>query len=260
MVGLLDTTFVRVGDERYRRDNDTYGLTTLRNRHVEVRGDRIRLRFRGKAGKEHDVLLSDKRLARVVRRCRDLPGYELFQYVDDDGEVRSVGASDVNDYLKGACGADYTAKDFRTWGATVIAAGALMNAEPARSERDAVRSVNDALRSAADVLGNTVAVCRKSYVHPGVIDSYRNGSGARVRLRRPAAGLRGLEPHVLRLLQRLSREAAREAKRRPTLQAALEQSIGARKRASRPARAAVTRAASSKRQRRAAHKQIEAHG
>jgi DNA topoisomerase-1 len=225
MIRLLDTTFVRVGDERYRRDNNTYGLTTLRNRHVQVIGDRIRLRFRGKAGKEHDVLLSDKRLARVVRRCRDLPGYELFQYVDDDGEVRSIGASDVNEYLKEVCGADYTAKDFRTWGATVIAASTLMDAERAASDRDAVRAVNDALRRAADVLGNTVAVCRKSYVHPGVLDAYRAGNGKRMRLRRPVRGLRGPEPHVLRLLQRMSREAAQAAKRRPTIAATLEASL-----------------------------------
>jgi DNA topoisomerase-1 len=227
MVGLLDSTFVRVGDERYRRENNTYGLTTLRNRHVQVNGDRIRLRFRGKAGKEHDLLLSDRRLARVVRRCRDLPGYELFRYVDEGGEVRSVGAADVNDYLRETCGADYTAKDFRTWGATVIAASALMSAEPAPSERDAARIVNDALRCAAQVLGNTVAVCRKSYVHPGVIDAYRNGEHARLRARGFANGLRGPEPYVLRLLQRIARAAAH--RRRPTLAEALEASIHRRR-------------------------------
>ena len=225
IVALLDTTFVRVGDERYRRENNTYGLTTLRNHHVQVNGDRIRLRFRGKAGKEHDVLLSDKRLARVVRRCRDLPGYELFQYVDDDGEIRSIDAADVNDYLREVCGTDYTAKDFRTWGATLIAASALMHADSPSSDREATRVVNDALRRAADVLGNTVAVCRKSYVHPGVIDAYRRGSGKRAPLRRRVSGLRGPEPYVLQLLSRLSREATQEAKRRPTLAASLRASL-----------------------------------
>jgi DNA topoisomerase-1 len=235
MIGLLDTTFVRVGDERYRRENDSYGLTTLRNRHVQVRGDRVRLRFRGKAGKEHDLLLSDKRLARVVRRCRDLPGYELFQYIDDDGEIRSIGASDVNEYLKEVCGTDYTAKDFRTWGATVIAASALFHADPPQSDRDAVRAVNDALRRAAGVLGNTVAVCRKSYVHPGVLDAYRNRDGTTIRLTRRVGGLRGDETHVLQLLKQLARAASREARHRPTLAQSLAMSI-ARKRGSHTAR------------------------
>jgi DNA topoisomerase-1 len=230
MVRLLDTTFVRVGDERYRRENNSFGLTTLRNRHVTVDGDRIRLRFRGKAGKEHDLSLSDKRLANVVRRCRDLPGYELFQYVDDDGAIGSIGASDVNDYLREVCGADYTAKDFRTWGATVIAASALMSADVPASDRDATRTVNDALKQAAQVLGNTVAVCRRSYVHPGVVDAYRGGMPAKPRGAARVTGLRGPEPQVLRLLQRLSRAAAREAKR--TLADALHASLARRARAS----------------------------
>ncbi len=261
MVGLLDTTFVRVGDERYRRENHTYGLTTLRNRHVHVDGDRIRLRFRGKAGKEHDVLLSDKRLARVVRRCRDLPGYELFQYVDEDGEIRSIGASDVNDYLKEVCGDDYTAKDFRTWGATVIAAGALKSAAAPTCDRDAVRSVNDALQRAAEVLGNTVAVCRKSYVHPGVLDSYRDGGATRVQPRRPVKGLRGLEPYVLRLLQRLSRAAGRAARQRPTLEDALQASLGDRsKRTASERRGVAPRTATRRSKFRGTRKQVEAHG
>ena len=129
MVSLLDRTFIRVGDERYRRDNGSFGLTTLRTRHVRVSGDRIRLRFRGKSGKEHDVSLADRRLARIVRRCLDLPGYELFQYVED-GEPRKVCATDVNAYLQEISGADYTAKDFRTWGATVIATVLLTRLRP----------------------------------------------------------------------------------------------------------------------------------
>jgi DNA topoisomerase-1 len=224
MVKLLDTTFVRVGDERYRRENRTYGLTTLRNRHVQINGDRIRLRFRGKSGKEHDLSLSDKRLARVMRHCRELPGYELFQYVDD-GEIRSIDASDVNDYLRATCGADYTAKDFRTWGATVIAAGSLMAAKPPACDRDAVTTVNNALQQAATLLGNTVAVCRKSYVHPGIVDAYRTRVAVPGRLRVRANGLRGPEPCVLRLLRRLARTAPKAAKERPALAAALAASI-----------------------------------
>lgn len=169
MVSLLDRTFVRIGGERYRKENGSYGLTTLRNRHVEVQGERIRIRFRGKSGKEHDIALFDRRIAGIVRRCRELPGYELFQYVED-GVVHSIGASDVNAYLKEVAGDDYTAKDFRTWGATVVAASAIIEAQEPASDRETTRIVSAAIRRAADMLGNTLAVCRKSYVHPGVLN------------------------------------------------------------------------------------------
>ncbi len=155
MVSLLDRTSVRIGGERYRRENGSYGLTTLRNRHVEVQGERIRIRFRGKSGKEHDIALCDRRIAGIVRRCRDLPGYELFQYVED-GVVRSIGASDVNAYLKDAAGEDYTAKDFRTWGATVIAANAIIEAQQPATPRETTRVMTAAIRRAADTLGNTL--------------------------------------------------------------------------------------------------------
>jgi DNA topoisomerase-1 len=206
MVRLLDRTFVRVGDERYRRDNGSYGLTTLRNRHVKVSGDRIRIRFRGKAGKEHDLSLEDKRIARVLRRCLDLPGYELFQYLED-GEARQVSAMDVNDYLKSIAGADYTAKDFRTWGATMIAVNALDAAELPESQTAAARVVNDALRSAAAVLGNTLAVCRKSYVHPGVVSAFLAGTLKPRRTRLPAKGLRAHERRTLAVLIALEKAA-----------------------------------------------------
>jgi DNA topoisomerase-1 len=180
MVSLLDRTFVRIGGERYRKENGSYGLTTLRNRHVEVQGERIRIRFRGKSGKEHDVALCDRRIAGIVRRCRDLPGYELFQYVED-GVVHSIGAADVNAYLKETAGDEYTAKDFRTWGATVVAASAIIEAQPPATPRETTRIVLAAIRRAADMLGNTLAVCRKSYVHPGVLNRAR---AARVAKRR----------------------------------------------------------------------------
>jgi DNA topoisomerase-1 len=203
MVALLDRTFVRVGDERYRRENGSYGLTTLRNRHVEVRGETIRLRFRGKSGKEHDIALADARLARVVRRCRDLPGYELFQYVDDTG-VHAVDASDVNAYLKAAAGDEYSAKDFRTWGATVVAATALAGAQAPKSARESARVVNAAIREAAELLGNTLAVCRRSYIHPDVLDCERVAASATARSRR-VRGLSGDEVRVLALLTRAAR-------------------------------------------------------
>jgi DNA topoisomerase-1 len=169
MVALLDRTCVRVGGERYRRENGSFGLTTLRNRHVDVEGERVRIRFRGKSGKEQDVALSDRRIASIVRRCRDLPGYELFRYVEGES-VRSVRAEDVNAYVKAAAGEEYSAKDFRTWGATVVAANALLSAGAAGSKRESTRSINAAIGKAAELLGNTLAVCRKSYVHPGVLN------------------------------------------------------------------------------------------
>ena len=169
MVSLLDRTFVRIGGERYRKENGSYGLTTLRNRHVEVQGECIRIRFRGKSGKEHDVALHDRRIAGIVRRCRELPGYELFQYVED-GVVHSIDAGDVNAYLKATAGDEYTAKDFRTWGATVVAASAMIDAQEPVGPRETTRIVSAAIRRAADLLGNTLAVCRKSYVHPGVLN------------------------------------------------------------------------------------------
>ena len=211
MVRLLDATFVRVGDERYRRENGSYGLTTLRNRHVEVSGDRIRIRFRGKAGKEHDLALEDRRIARVLKRCIDLPGYELFQYVED-GERRQVSAMDVNEYLKKIAGADYTAKDFRTWGATMIAVNALDAAERPPSDAAAARVVNDALRAAASVLGNTLAVCRKSYVHPGVVTAFLGNTLKPRRSRLPVVGLRAHERRTLAVLLELEKAAARAAR------------------------------------------------
>jgi DNA topoisomerase-1 len=208
MVSLLDRTYIRVGDERYRRDNGSFGLTTLRTRHVRVSGDRIRLRFRGKSGKEHDVSLADRRLARIVRRCLDLPGYELFQYVEA-GETRKVCATDVNAYLQEISGADYTAKDFRTWGATVIATVLLTRYGPAPSVAERTRTVNRALRAAAQALGNTLAVCRKSYVHPGVVDAYLADALPPRRLKSRPAGLRAAECRTLALLRKLLAPAAR---------------------------------------------------
>ncbi|HVO87495.1 MAG TPA: DNA topoisomerase IB [Casimicrobiaceae bacterium] len=206
MVSVIDRTFVRVGDERYRRQNGSYGLTTLRNRHVEVAGDRIRIRFRGKSGKEHDIALSDKRLAGIIRHCLDLPGYELFQYVED-GERRPVYATDINAYLQEVSSTPYTAKDFRTWGATVIAIEELSRAEMPASLSAATRVVNDALRKAAQVLGNTLAVCRKSYVHPGVVKAYLDGTFRPGKPRRNLTRLRAAERRALLVLQAIEKPA-----------------------------------------------------
>jgi DNA topoisomerase-1 len=192
VVRLLEKTGVRVGNEEYARDNKSFGLTTLRDRHAQVGSRRIRFRFRGKGGKAGEVDVSDARLARIVGRCQDLPGQELFAYLDEEGEVRSIGSGDVNDYIREISGYDFTAKDFRTWTATVVAAHALANGRQPASPTAAKRDVVRAIERVAEWLGDTPAVSRKSYVHPGVIDAYLEGE---------AMG-RGSEAAVLALLRR----------------------------------------------------------
>ncbi len=169
IVRLLDTTYVRIGNEEYARENKSCGLTTLRNRHVAVSGDRLRLRFRGKSGKEHEVAIDDLRVARVVRRCQVMPGQELFQYVDEDGEVRSVGSAEVNDYIREISGAGFTAKDFRTWHGTAHALALWL--EHGVAEGKPRPSAKELLGEVAKRLGNTIAVCKKSYVHPRVLEA-----------------------------------------------------------------------------------------
>jgi DNA topoisomerase-1 len=167
VVRLLDETLVRVGNDEYVRSGESFGLTTLRNRHATVEGAEVRFRFRGKSGTPHDVVVQDRRVANIVRRCRELPGQRLLQYVDGD-EVRSIGSRDVNEYLGRVTSAGYTAKTFRTWGASAVAFGHLRHLEPAtRHEHDAQRA--DAVRIAAAHLHNTPAVCRKSYIHPAIL-------------------------------------------------------------------------------------------
>ncbi len=169
VVRLLETTLVRVGNEEYARDNGSYGLTTLRAHHVEVNGTRLTFRFRGKSGRTQEVGVRDPRLARIVRRCQELPGQELFQYVDETGAARTIGSGDVNDYLRDASGADFTAKDFRTWAGTVLAALALGALGRGDAVTQARRNVTQAVEAVARVLGNTPAVCRACYVHPAVV-------------------------------------------------------------------------------------------
>jgi DNA topoisomerase-1 len=212
---LLDETLVRIGNPEYAEANDSYGLTTLEDRHARIAGDDLELRFRGKAGKEHRVTLQDRRLARLVKRCRDIPGYELFQYRNGDGSHRPVDSQDVNDYLEQAAGAPFTAKDFRTWGGTVLAACALFDAGPFESEPEARRKVTWAVGEVASALGNTVAVCRACYIHPAVIEDYVEGRHLRTGNARLARGrqdrVRGLrldEQATLELLRAGERRAA----------------------------------------------------
>jgi DNA topoisomerase-1 len=214
IVRLLDTTFIRVGNDEYATQNGSYGLTTMRNKHVEVRGARVRFEFKGKSGKTHSVDYEDARVAKIVRRCKELPGYELFRYVGDDGELRSVDSSDVNDYLREVSGTDFTAKDFRTWGGTVLAACALRGTGAANDERETKSNIARAVEQVAAQLGNTPAVCRKSYVHPAVLDAYTSGvllEAAAVAPvpQRASATLRADERAVLQLLRKLKRQAAR---------------------------------------------------
>jgi DNA topoisomerase-1 len=193
VVRLLETTLIRVGNEEYARDNDSFGLTTLRARQVKVNGSKVRFHFRGKSGVEHAIELEDRRMASIVRRVRDLPGQELFQYVDEDGAQRSIGSDDVNAYLKEISGEDFTSKDFRTWAGTVLAARALARLGAFDSQAQAKRNVVTAVEAVAGLLGNTAAVCRKCYIHPAVIESYLEGrldaatDAALLRLLRAAA-------------------------------------------------------------------------
>jgi DNA topoisomerase I len=215
VVRLLEATLIRVGNEEYARHNRSFGLTTLRDRHASVEGYRIHFRFRGKSGKEHEIGVQDRRLSNLVKRCQELPGQDLFQYIDDEGRPRSIGSTDVNDYLREIGGEDFTAKDFRTWAGTVLAAWALHDFQAVDSHRRAKKNVVRAIEQVAERLGNTPAVCRKCYVHPTVIDAYLEGSLVQTlkervqdELLEGAAALRPEEAAVLGLLlKRLSREA-----------------------------------------------------
>jgi DNA topoisomerase-1 len=204
IVRLLDTTYVRIGNEDYARENKSYGLTTLRQRHAAVSGDRLRLRFRGKSGKEHEVALDDPRAARVVRRCQAMPGQDLFKYVDEEGELHSVGSADVNDYIREASGSDFTAKDFRTWHGSVHALALWL--EHAALERSARPSTRELLAQVAKRLGNTVAVCKKSYVHPRVLDVLANELDDELRAAIETQRRDGLSADERRLLAFLSRD------------------------------------------------------
>ena len=209
VVQLLERTLIRVGNDEYARTNRSFGLTTLRDSHVDIKGSAIRFQFRGKSGKRHEVGLEDRRLARIVRQCRDLPGQELFQYLDETGRRRDVSSTDVNAYLKEISGTDFTAKDFRTWSATVLACTSLSEFEPAATRAAAKRNVITAIDAVAGVLGNTRSVCRKSYIHPAILDAYESGMMARAGVKRPnrrQAGLRLDEVRTLALLRRCERQ------------------------------------------------------
>jgi len=217
VVRLLELTLIRVGNEEYARRNDSFGLATMRDRHVAVNGSSLRFDFRGKSGIRHTVDLHDRRLAGIVRRSRDLPGYELFQYVDEQGSRHRIDATDVNAYLKAAAGADCTAKDFRTWAGTVLAFRFLSELACGSSGRQSKQAVLKCIESVARRLGNTKAICRKCYIHPMILTAFQEGrfldstplGGARPGRNR--AGLTAEEAAVLRFLQRPPLKGARHA-------------------------------------------------
>ncbi|HKW36425.1 MAG TPA: DNA topoisomerase IB [Burkholderiales bacterium] len=210
VVSLLDKTLIRVGNDEYARENRSFGLTTLRGRHVEVKGAKLHFSFRGKSGVEHAIAITDRKLARIVQQCQDLPGHELFKYIDEAGKRQTISSDDVNAYLREITGRDITAKDFRTWAGTMLAARELFALGPSRSQREAQRNMIRAIDAVAKRLGNTRAVCRKYYVHPGLVRAYLQGLTAplapqplakQARRATPMGALRRDEVAVLQFLQ-----------------------------------------------------------
>jgi len=221
VVHLLETTLIRVGNDEYAEQNNSYGLTTLKNRHVAVNGNEVRFRFTGKSGKQWSLRVRNRRVAKIMRACQELPGQELLQYIDESGNCQDVTSTDVNSYLKEITGKDITAKDFRTWAGTVLAAMALNELESFDSATQAKRNLRAAIEKVASKLGNTPTICRKCYVHPEVLNSYMDGNlvlefkaKAESELRGNVQRLKPEEAAVLALLRgRLAKEADRSARR-----------------------------------------------
>ena len=172
VVQLLESTFIRIGNEEYARENKSFGLTTMKDRHVEVKGAKLRFRFRGKSGRDHEVDVTDGHIAKIISKLQDLAGQDLFQYVDEEGEIRNISSQDVNEYLREITGEDFTAKDFRTWAGTVLTAIGLKAQEQFENQKQAKSNINTAIKAVSKILGNTPAICRKCYVHPAVLESY----------------------------------------------------------------------------------------
>jgi DNA topoisomerase I len=230
VVKILETGLIRVGNDEYARSNKSFGLTTMLDRHVAVNGAKICFQFRGKSGKFHKIDLEDRRLAKVVAHCQAIPGQELFQYMDDDGKVRDITSTDVNEYLREITGSDFTAKDFRTWGGTVLAAMALQEFEKFDTKTQAKKNLLRAIESVAQRLGNTPTVCRKCYIHPEIINAYLDGTmidafkkRAETELSSRVAALSPEEAAVLAFLQK--RLAAEQKNKRSTLLEKLEASV-----------------------------------
>src|SRR5438034_6340180 len=207
IVQLLERSFIRVGNEEYARENKSFGLTTMQDRHVDVKGSKLRFRFRGKSGRQHEVDVTDRRIARIVSKLQDLPGQSLFQYIDDEGDVRDITSQDVNEYLREITGEGFTAKDFRTWAGTVLAAIALRVAGEFETKKQAKAKIRNAISAVGEIIGNTKAVCRRCYIHPAIVKAYLNGNSVNCfKPRSPEVEKRGIdfastEAAVLKLLQ-----------------------------------------------------------
>jgi DNA topoisomerase-1 len=214
VVQLLARTFIRVGNEEYARSNGAIGLTTMRDGHARINGSSVRFEFRGKSGVKHTIDLRDKRLTRIIRACRDLPGHELFQWLDAGGVRQSIGSADVNTYLRDLAGGDFTAKDFRTWAGTVLAARALRDMPAWKTQAEARRQVVRAVELVAGQLGNTKAVCRKSYIHPAVFEMHTSdGSCVRNAYAATRSASNGLEPEEVAVVRLIARHARTELRR-----------------------------------------------
>jgi DNA topoisomerase-1 len=211
VVRLLESTGVRIGNEEYARVNHHFGLTTLRDEHVAVKGATLRFQFTGKHGKVYRCHVTDRRLARIVQRCQELPGEELFRYVDDSGATRRIGSGDVNDYIRSISGQPFTAKDFRTWAGTILAVEALREVDLPPTGRGIKRAIISAIDRVAEQLNNTRTVCRKYYIHPAVLDAFASGTlrDAVKSVRGPKAGASGLDPFEAEVVALLRRWTAR---------------------------------------------------
>lgn len=207
VIALLDATLIRIGNSQYARDNRSYGLTTFRNKHVEIKGSAILFQFRGKSGVEHQVSLKDRRLARIIKRCMELPGQNLFQYLDDNSERHTVSSSDINAYLNSLTGADFTAKDYRTWAGSALALSILRKLQW-EAEADAKNHIVEMVKEVARQLGNTPAVCRRCYIHPAVLEGFLLGELARLPRTRQRKWLRLEEVALATFLQTLAEKTA----------------------------------------------------
>src|SRR6266700_828229 len=218
IVQLLQRSLIRVGNEEYARENKSFGLTTMQDRHVDVKGSKLRFRFRGKSGRQHEVDVTDRRIARIISNLQDLPGQSLFQYLDDEGHVRDITSQDVNEYLREITGKDFTAKDFRTWAGTVLAAIGLNAQGKFETNKQAKANIKTAIYAVAELLGNTPAICRKCYVHPAVVEAYLNGTqvaglNGSIKLAQPV-NLCAAERAVLKFLRARDSDAASGKRRR----------------------------------------------
>jgi DNA topoisomerase-1 len=221
IIRLMDLTFIRVGNDEYAKQNHSYGLTTMKDQHAKIRGGHIQFSFKGKSGKHHAIEVADRRLAKIVKSCQDIPGQELFQWIDDDGKRHDITSGDVNDYLRETSAADFTAKDFRTWAGTVLALGALQKLADFDTAKQAKKNLKQAVETVAEKLGNTPTVCRKCYIHPFVLDGYLNKNssfpqgenGLVTGTAKPMASLRADERALLKFLRCCRREERRKTKR-----------------------------------------------